>query len=94
MSKIVINKDFEAEWDGYSWALSSWYEGKDKDGKPKRQMNKTWHYSFKQIAQKVIDSSIGDCTDLKEIVERIDKAILGIDQIIKKVEPNERTNDN
>ena len=39
---IKVNDDFEIRTDPYNWILDEWFDGQDKEGKPKRQKRTTW----------------------------------------------------
>jgi len=71
---IKISEDFECETDKYQWILHQWYDGKDKDGKTKRQTKQTYHSSLAQVCDVVIDKSASMCESMAELKTMLRKA--------------------
>ena len=64
---IELNADFSFERDTYGWQLHHWRDGKDKEGKPKRQKTTTYHATLHQVCDAVIDRAAGGCQDMADL---------------------------
>jgi len=62
-----INENFSYEVDQHNWILHQWFDGKTKDGEPKRTSKKTYYGTLLQMLKAIIDKSLKDSIDFKSI---------------------------
>lgn len=72
--QIKYDDKFSFSRDAYGWTLYEWREGKDKNGKPKRVATKSYHSNLSQVCRAIIDREAGECENLRQIIEMIDRA--------------------
>lgn len=70
---IKINDTFSIKRYLHGWELHQTYPSTDKHNNPIMSTRVTFHPSLRLIANAVIDRSTGDCTELKQIVAKIDE---------------------
>ena len=66
---IKINEKFSYEVDQYNWTLFEWFDGKDKDGNPKKSNKKTYHAKLSQMLATILDHTLKGCESFQEIKE-------------------------
>jgi hypothetical protein len=81
---IKVNDRFSFNRDSYSWELVEMKDGKDDDGKPKKQPYKTWHPTIEQVCHVILDRSSEGST-VEDIIDAMAKAKKEIKEMLKEL---------
>ena len=68
---MIINDVFSAERDTYGWTLTQKRKYIDKDGAEKDSTSQCYFANFGNLCSNVIDKSLGNCADLKEVAKAL-----------------------
>ena len=76
--------DYDIEVYRRGWKLTTWYDGKDKDGSPKRQSRDTYYPTLKQTLESICDDAAGRLTTAQELLNQMADTSRQIEQILSK----------
>lgn len=71
---IVLSEKYTCTSDSNGWTLTEWRDATDKDGLPVRRGSNTYHATFRQVCEKIIDREVGLCGDIAEVHRLLDNA--------------------
>jgi len=66
---------FTLEKDPYQWVMIEAYDGKDSNGKPKKQKRKTYHPTLRNAFGAILDHMACDCTSVYDLTELYASAV-------------------
>jgi len=79
---IKYDETFEFERDRYNWHLHTWRDGiNPKTKKPTRVKHTTYRPSINYVLRAILDVSVGECKDLKQILEKQEEVLLKIGEM-------------
>ena len=68
-----INNRFSVRRDRYCWILSEWIDGLTRKELPKKSERKTFHANLKQVADAMVDRTMGEADSLQAIIPTVEK---------------------
>lgn len=69
----ILDGKYEVDRDQYNWVLTERVPGKSKKGEPITSERRTYHGTFPQVCQFIIDRELGDVSEIESVVNRVDE---------------------
>ena len=79
---IKINDTYSINRYNHGWELHEKYDGKDKKGNPKVATRLSFYPSLRLICSAVIDRSAGECTELNQVIRKIDETVVELKEAL------------